>query len=294
MYRPPTVAGYQGPQQTTQAPYQQSFASAPPVVAQNTTIRTWDGAILKCCGDCDGSGWATCLIGTFFPCILYGKVRERGFGQSCFCWGLLFFFLMVLFRVGVMIWSGREVGYGGYDGFDGYDGYDEPTEATFDEFYRFPRYIKTITLIFLGLALVLLGASTRSALRRRFGLPGSECKDFWLWVFCPVCSLCQEVRTLEKNNVNGGEWFGQTRYLPVLTQPPTPQAHTPQAHTPPPQRPPQSHVYGYHNQYQPPVYQHAGYQHHVSTPTSANSPAPSAPPATGIPFLEAECQAPTV
>jgi Cys-rich protein (TIGR01571 family) len=61
---------------------------------------------------------------------------------------------------------------------------------------------------------VLLGtiyaARMRTAMRERFGIPGSRVRDFFAWFCCSPCALCQETRTLAANNVHGGVWFGPT------------------------------------------------------------------------------------
>jgi Cys-rich protein (TIGR01571 family) len=48
----------------------------------------------------------------------------------------------------------------------------------------------------------------RIQLRRRFGLPGDDVRDYTAWVLCPLCAVCQEARTLEHNRVVEGVWHG--------------------------------------------------------------------------------------
>lgn len=54
---------------------------------------------------------------------------------------------------------------------------------------------------------------------------GSKCSDCMAWTFCGPCALCQETRTLAKNNVHNGVWYGKT-VLPAPTAGPL-QAPTP-------------------------------------------------------------------
>ncbi|KAG2499648.1 hypothetical protein HYH03_002587 [Edaphochlamys debaryana] len=37
----------------------------------------------------------------------------------------------------------------------------------------------------------------RGAIRRKYGIAGSDCNDCMLAFFCPVCSICQEARQLK-------------------------------------------------------------------------------------------------
>jgi len=57
---------------------------------------------------------------------------------------------------------------------------------------------------------VIYAAKARTAMRTKFGIPGSKCKDAAAYLFCSPCALCQETRTLAVNNVHDGVWFGKT------------------------------------------------------------------------------------
>jgi Cys-rich protein (TIGR01571 family) len=48
----------------------------------------------------------------------------------------------------------------------------------------------------------------RVQMRRRFGLPGDDVRDYTTWMLCPMCALCQEGRTLLHNRVDNGVWHG--------------------------------------------------------------------------------------
>ena len=48
----------------------------------------------------------------------------------------------------------------------------------------------------------------RVQMRRRFGLPGDDVRDYTTWLLCPLCALCQEGRTLMHNRVDNGGWHG--------------------------------------------------------------------------------------
>ena len=43
-------------------------------------------------------------------------------------------------------------------------------------------------------------------MRQRFAIPGDEYEDYFYWLCCGPCTLCQETRTLSANNVEDGMW----------------------------------------------------------------------------------------
>lgn len=111
--------------------------------------------------------------------------------------------------------------------------------------------------------LIAMGTYARCGIRRRFGLPGSDFEDCLLWTCCCPCALCQESRTLQVNNVQGGEWYGPAGppVLPIQTM----------------ASPPVGRPYMFQHYQPPPI-----------VPQPQQQPTASAPPAPGIPFLEAQ------
>lgn len=82
------------------------------------------------------------------------------------------------------------------------------------------RLVHTSVLLNLAtivytIALVIYGASLRTAMRERYGIEGSRFKDFLAWWCCMPCSMCQEARTMAVNNVEAGVWHGPSNGLPV-------------------------------------------------------------------------------
>ena len=47
-------------------------------------------------------------------------------------------------------------------------------------------------------------------MRRRFAIPGDEWEDYFSWMCCAPCTLCQETRTLSGNGVEDGVWPAHT------------------------------------------------------------------------------------
>lgn len=62
--------------------------------------------------------------------------------------------------------------------------------------------------VLLGLLGVVYAARRRTQMREQFGIAGTRMNDFCSWLWCPLCSLCQETRTLWSNNVREGVWYG--------------------------------------------------------------------------------------
>ena len=56
----------------------------------------------------------------------------------------------------------------------------------------------------------------RIQMRRRFGLPGDDVRDYTAWLLCPACALCQETRTLAHNRVDNGMWHGPLARAPCV------------------------------------------------------------------------------
>jgi Cys-rich protein (TIGR01571 family) len=76
------------------------------------------------------------------------------------------------------------------------------------------RFQNGATIFFL---VVMTGAMVsgyrwRKSLRQKFNIKGSNTKDCLAWTFCTPCAICQETRTLTKNNCSEGVWHGPTQY----------------------------------------------------------------------------------
>lgn len=175
--------------------------------------------------------------------------RARAYRKSCFVSGFVFFVLIAIISSGYYVLRCERV----------HEEYCIRLPHILDhDVYQVIAW----ALLISSVLLIAMGTYTRCGIRRRFGLPGSDVGDCLLWTFCYPCALCQESRTLQVNNVQDGEWYGPPggTVIPVQAMP----------------RPPVGSSYPY-QQYQPPrVVQQ--YQ----------QPSASAPPVTGIPFLEAQ------
>lgn len=65
-----------------------------------------------------------------------------------------------------------------------------------------------ILFILVNLACLAYAGHRRVQMRRRYGLPGNDVRDYALWIAFPWCALAQESRTLSHNRVLGGVWRG--------------------------------------------------------------------------------------
>ncbi|KAF3776249.1 PLANT CADMIUM RESISTANCE 8 protein [Nymphaea thermarum] len=122
-----------------------------------------------------GGGLQSC------PCCTFGKnMRRAGLG-SCFLQGAAYLFLSV----------GALVGYIAF------------------------CVTKKHSFLFIAVALTILAALYlgywRLQIRKQFNIRGSDSAvdDCMNHLLCPCCTLCQETRTLEMNNVRDGVWHGR-------------------------------------------------------------------------------------
>ncbi|OIV96125.1 hypothetical protein TanjilG_13057 [Lupinus angustifolius] len=139
-------------------------------------LRLWEGELFDCFDDRTIAFQSACC-----PCYRFGKNMKRaGFG-SCYVQTVAYFLLAM---------------------------------GAFLNFIAF-----TITrrhhYLYLAIAFIItVGAYLgffRTRMRRKFNIKGrdSSLDDCAHHFVCPCCSLCQESRTLEMNNVQGGTWHGR-------------------------------------------------------------------------------------
>lgn len=139
-------------------------------------FRMWEGELLDCFEDRRISVESACC-----PCYRFGKNMGRaGFG-SCFLQGSIYFLLAI---VATLNWV---------------------------------SFISTRRQCFLYLAVAFtLSLGTylgifRTKIKNKFNIRGSDSSldDCVYHLICPCCTLCQESRTLEMNNVQDGTWHGR-------------------------------------------------------------------------------------
>ncbi|KAL6896793.1 hypothetical protein ACP4OV_007365 [Aristida adscensionis] len=148
--------------------------------------RMWEGdVVLDCLDDRRIALEAACL-----PCYRFGKNMRRANLGSCFLQGLVYFIFLAAVLVSLVAFS-----------------------VTRHHIY-----------LYMGLGSVVLTAIYTGYFRRRirkqfniryttsfFYTKGTESSldDCVLHLICPCCTLCQEARTLEMNNVQCGVWHGR-------------------------------------------------------------------------------------
>ncbi|XP_020202667.1 protein MID1-COMPLEMENTING ACTIVITY 2 [Cajanus cajan] len=143
---------------------------------QGGVLRMWEGELLDCFEDRRIAFESACC-----PCYRFGKnMKLAGFG-SCYIQAIVHFLLAA------------------------------------GAFVNFIAYTITKTHYFLYLAvafIIALGAYLgyyRTRMRKKFNIKGSDSSldDCVFHLICPCCTLCQESRTLEMNNVQNGTWHGR-------------------------------------------------------------------------------------
>ncbi|XP_057537381.1 cell number regulator 1 [Amaranthus tricolor] len=139
-------------------------------------FRMWEGGILDCLDDHCISIESVCC-----PCYRFGKnMRRAGLGP-CFLQGAVYFLLAVsAFLNGVLFIVIRR------------------------------RCFLYLTIAFTMSVGTYLGFY-RTRIRKKFNIRGSDnsVDDCVYHLVCPCCTLSQESRTLEMNNVQGGTWHGR-------------------------------------------------------------------------------------
>ncbi|XP_010927845.2 uncharacterized protein [Elaeis guineensis] len=138
--------------------------------------RMWEGHVLDCFEDRRIAIESACC-----PCYRFGRNMRRANLGSCFLQGTVYFILalFVLFNL---------IAFG---------------------------ITKRHSILFIGVASVIsfgiyLGYF-RMRMRKQFNIRGSDnyLDDCVNHLICPCCTLCQESRTLEMNNVQDGVWHGR-------------------------------------------------------------------------------------
>ncbi|XP_072958070.1 uncharacterized protein [Typha angustifolia] len=138
--------------------------------------RMWEGDVLDCFEDRRIAIEAACC-----PCYRFGKNMRRANLGSCFLQGTVYFMLIVLVLLSLVTFGITEQHIFLYTG--------------------------------VGSAF-LVGAYLgyfRTRVRKQFNIRGSDSSldDCVMYLICPCCTLSQESRTLEMNNVQCGVWHGR-------------------------------------------------------------------------------------
>ncbi|XP_020589894.1 uncharacterized protein LOC110031159 [Phalaenopsis equestris] len=138
--------------------------------------RMWEGDVLGCLEDQRIAMEAVCC-----PCCRFGKNMGRAGLGPCFLQGIVYLTLLAL---------------------------------ALSSFIAF-GIAKQHYFLYVGIAstiLVLLYSGYfRARIRKMFNIrgSGSSLEDCIIHLLCPCCTLCQESRTLEMNNVQDGIWHGR-------------------------------------------------------------------------------------
>ncbi|GER27201.1 PLAC8 family protein [Striga asiatica] len=139
--------------------------------------RMWEGELVNDCLD----DRRIALQSTCCPCYRFGKNMKRAGLGSCFLQGFIHLILAIIALCNLL------------------------------------AFVITRRCYFLYLALtfvlsvgIYLGYH-RMQMRKKFNIKGddSSIDDCIYHLICPCCTLCQESRTLEMNNVQDGTWHGR-------------------------------------------------------------------------------------
>ncbi|WOL18095.1 equilibrative nucleotide transporter 3-like isoform X2 [Canna indica] len=139
--------------------------------------RMWEGDVTNCFEDRRIAIEAVCC-----PCYRFGKNMGRANLGSCFLQGMVYFIFILtsLFNF---------IAFG----------------VTSRHFHLYMGIASTISLgLYLGYF--------RTRMKKQFNIRGTETSldGYANHLICPCCTLCQETRTLEMNNVQNGIWHGRS------------------------------------------------------------------------------------
>lgn len=219
--------------------------------------REWDGHLLNCCAGCGVNGWSSCVFSYCVPCLAFGHNMKKALRLSFLAQAAIFA-LFFFSGKSLYLWSSQAVvdscpplpehAHHGHHGHDHSLHHPNPMvadlpisampgsfNATSSEHAPHPPHMTpecqqalflmngmfflAVVLAFVG---VLYAARRRTQMREKFGIAGTQMSDLCSWLWCPLCSLCQETRTLWSNNVHEGVWYGCTQLVaaePVMEAP---------------------------------------------------------------------------
>ncbi|KAK4758944.1 hypothetical protein SAY87_020245 [Trapa incisa] len=139
-------------------------------------LRMWEGDVLDCFEDRPIALQSSCC-----PCYRFGRNMKRAGLGSCFMQGGFHLCLVLCaFFNGIAFTLTRR---------------------------HYFLYLAVAFAIFLATYLGFF----RTQIRKKLNIKGNDSSldDFVYHMLCPFCSLCQESRTLEMNNVQDGIWHGR-------------------------------------------------------------------------------------
>ncbi|GAV67419.1 PLAC8 domain-containing protein [Cephalotus follicularis] len=145
-------------------------------VESGAVLRMWEGHVIDFFDDRRLAIESACC-----PCYRFGKNMRRGGFGPCFIQGTVYLILVVsvLLNIGVFVVTKRHC------------------------------------FLYLGVAFTIsIGAYLgffRGQIKKKFNIRDSDSlwNDCFHHLICPCCTLAQESRTLEMNNVQDGTWHGR-------------------------------------------------------------------------------------
>ncbi|GAB4826830.1 hypothetical protein Ancab_033709 [Ancistrocladus abbreviatus] len=139
-------------------------------------FRMWEGEVLDCFEDRRVAIESMCC-----PCYRFGKnMRRAGFG-SCFLQGTMYVILAFAALLNCIAFT----------------------------LTRRPYFLYLGVAFSISIGMYL--GFFRTQMKKKFNIRGSDSPldDCVYHMICPCCTLCQESRTLEMNNVQDGAWHGR-------------------------------------------------------------------------------------
>ena len=95
------------------------------------------------------------------------------------------------------------------------DSSDTPAAKSFDHCMAKWNIIYMLYIPFT-VGFLLYAGYRRNQMRAKYAIPGDEYEDYFYWLCCGPCVLCQETRTLSYHNVEDGNWPEPGERQPIL------------------------------------------------------------------------------
>lgn len=186
--------------------------------------KAWRGGLCECFGDCSAVDFGTCCLVTWVPFVAFGQNMRKAFGMSFIVQMLLVLACLYGAQFFVGVFSAIDCGappmaaapYGGDDSSEA-DSSDVPAVKSYEACMAKWNIIYLL-YIPLTVGFLLYAGYRRNQMRAKFSIPGDEYEDYFFWLCCGPCVLCQETRTMSYHNVEDGTWPEAGERQPMMAK----------------------------------------------------------------------------
>lgn len=145
----------------------------------------WSDGLCDCFNHCESLLVACCVAPARWAQTI-SRAKLMGFGQALLAFGLPWLLVYIFYIV-----SGANA--------------KSETQCTYSsgwtrcETVTTPLYWAWSIAAICNMVTTILGCTYRGKLRQQFGIQGSACEDCLLYTFCPLCTMTQEARHVDRD-----------------------------------------------------------------------------------------------